>query len=220
MTAPDLDVQLDDERPSRLPGWILPAILAGLLIVVSTIAVWLWQDARTPSSSSADAGFARDMTDHHAQAVEMAMIAWQRSEDPEIRQIAYDIATSQQAQIGMMQGWLMEWDLSLARDGNPMAWAEDASGDHDMENMETPGDMPGMLTRDQIDQLRTLDPIEMDVAFLQLMIEHHEGGVAMAEAGVELADSDVMNRLAATIVTAQTAEIATMQEMLAERESA
>ena len=55
---------------------------------------------------SADAGFARDMTDHHAQAVEMALIAYQRTEDEAVRLLAYDIATSQQAQIGMMAGWL------------------------------------------------------------------------------------------------------------------
>lgn len=203
-----------------LPAWLLPAILAAALIAATTVAAWLWYDNRTPSDDSADAGFARDMTDHHAQAVEMALIAWQRSEDPEIQQIAYDITTTQQAQIGMMQGWLTEWGLSLARSDAPMAWAGDAMEGHDMGEIEQPGDMPGMVSREQIDQLRTLDPAEMDQEFLRLMIEHHEGGVMMAEAGAELVEEDVLSNLANAIVTAQTFEITAMQAMLEARDAA
>ena len=209
-----------DEQSRGLPGWTIPALLGALLVVMSVFAAYLWWESETPSDDSADAGFARDMTDHHAQAVEMALIAWQRSEDQAILQLAYDIATSQQAQIGMMQGWLTEWDLALARSGPPMAWMSDEMEEHDMGSIEQITDMPGMVSREQIDALRTLEPEEMDLEFLRLMIEHHEGGVEMAEAGVELVEEDVLQDLATTIVTGQTIEITTMQTMLDEREGA
>ncbi len=220
MAETPIDTASTDDSDTGLPFWLLPAVLAALLIVASTAAVWFWWDGRTPSSDSADAGFARDMTDHHSQAVDMSMIVYQRTEDDEIRTLAYDIATSQQAQIGMMQGWLTEWGLSLSRDGAPMAWAEDEMAEHDMGDIETPGDMPGMVTNDQIENLRTLDPADMDIAFLELMIEHHKGGVMMAEAGLEEVDEDVLRNLAQTIVNSQTAEITNMEAMIAARDSA
>jgi uncharacterized protein (DUF305 family) len=43
---------------------------------------------------------------HHAQAVEMAEIVRDRTENPQTRTLATDIALTQQAQIGQMQGWL------------------------------------------------------------------------------------------------------------------
>src|SRR3712207_5353493 len=61
-----------------------------------------------PSDSSPEAGFARDMMVHHAQAVEMAEILRDKSESEEMRTLAADIALTQQAQIGQMQGWLQE----------------------------------------------------------------------------------------------------------------
>jgi uncharacterized protein (DUF305 family) len=208
---------------STTSRWIVPGILAALLAVAVAVGAWLWFDTRPPDTDSADAGFARDMTDHHAQAVEMALIAYQRTEDEAVRLLAYDIATSQQAQIGMMAGWLDIWDLSRARPGGPMEWmdAEDMEG-HEMPEGETMSvaDMPGMVPRDQIDELRTLEPAEMDIQFLTLMIEHHEGGIDMAEAGLEEAEEDVVLDLANAIVVSQSAEITNMQAMLDERGAA
>lgn len=63
---------------------------------------------RTPGDASADAGFARDMATHHAQAVEMAMIVHSRTDDPEVATLAMDIALTQQSQIGIMRTWLTQ----------------------------------------------------------------------------------------------------------------
>ncbi len=212
------------EESARLPelrSWMLPGTLGVLLAVAVIVAAWLWWDNQTPGADSADVGFARDMTDHHAQAVEIAWIAFERTENPTIRLIAFDIATSQQAQIGMMTAWLKIWDLSTARPGEPMAWTSDEQmAGHDMGDGETHSveDMPGMLARDQIDELRTLDPAKMDQQFLRLMTDHHEGGIVMAEAAVDRANEDVVLTLANAIVISQSAEITNMQALLAELE--
>ena len=79
---------------------------------------------RPPSDESADVGFARDMIQHHGQAVELAELVRDRTDDPEMRTLALDISLTQQAQIGMFMGWLRLWDLRQADIGSTMAWRE------------------------------------------------------------------------------------------------
>ena len=91
--------------------WVLAAGVVGIALLTAGLA-WRSAAARaTPTETSADAGFARDMQVHHAQAVRMAMIIRDRSRDPLLRTIAYDIALSQQEQIGQLHGWLIQWGL-------------------------------------------------------------------------------------------------------------
>ncbi|HET9021623.1 MAG TPA: DUF305 domain-containing protein, partial [Ornithinibacter sp.] len=72
--------------------------------------LWVVQArSSAPAEFGADAGFARDMQTHHAQAVEMAFLIRDRSGDEELRTVAYDIITSQQQQAGQMYGWLVQW---------------------------------------------------------------------------------------------------------------
>ena len=75
-----------------------------------------------PSTISAEAGFARDMQEHHNQAVELALVVRDRTDDPDTRLLAYDIATSQSQQSGQMFGWLAEWGLPQAPAEPSMTW--------------------------------------------------------------------------------------------------
>jgi uncharacterized protein (DUF305 family) len=75
-----------------------------------------------PTEDSAEAGFARDMMVHHAQAVQMAEIVRDKTESEEIRTMAADIALTQQAQIGQMQGWLAVWGLPATGREPAMTW--------------------------------------------------------------------------------------------------
>ena len=59
-----------------------------------------------PGNDSAEAGFARDMIVHHAQAVQMAEIVRDKTKSDSMRLLAADISLTQQAQVGIMQGWL------------------------------------------------------------------------------------------------------------------
>ena len=190
---------------SRLQLGILVLVLS--VIAVTAATTYAMTRPEHPGDDSATAGFLRDMTTHHAQAVEMGLIMYQRSEDPAIRTLAYDIATSQQAQIGMMQGWLQAWDLSQTGAESPMTWM----------GMPMEGRMPGMAAPDEIKQLQTLPPGEADILFMQLMIPHHVAGVEMAEAVLNRSDEAMVTNLAGKMVSAQQAEIDTMQTMLEER---
>lgn len=78
--------------------------------------------ASAPAEDSADVGFARDMSIHHQQAVEMAFIVRDRTDDEDVRRLAYDIINTQANQRGMMLGWLETWGLApRARTGR--RWA-------------------------------------------------------------------------------------------------
>jgi uncharacterized protein (DUF305 family) len=154
------------------------------------------------------------MQTHHAQAVEMAFLVRDRTDDPELRTVAYDIITSQQQQAGQMYGWLVQWGLPQTGSRPPMAWV---GGEHGAAHAAPDGTMPGMATPAQLAQLEAATGVEAERIFLRLMIAHHTGGVAMADAAVAQARTPEVRRLAGAIATAQTSEIALLKQMLAAR---
>jgi uncharacterized protein (DUF305 family) len=163
----------------------------------------------SPGDSSAEAGFARDMTVHHGQAVHMAMVEYDRGQDPTLRRMAYDIATSQEYQIGVMEGWLREWRLPLTTDRPPMAWVPNG------ENMLQPdGRMPGLASNDELNRLEAASGRDADILFCQLMLRHHLGGIHMVDAVLEATDNDRVRELAEQMRNAQQGEIEAMREML------
>ncbi|MFF8870833.1 DUF305 domain-containing protein [Streptomyces massasporeus] len=171
---------------------------------------------RTPSAESVDAGFARDMAVHHQQAVEMSYIVRDRTKDEEVRRLAYDIAQTQANQRGMMLGWLDLWGLPKVSSEPPMTWM-------DMGGMASGKDgalMPGMATNSEMKKLGELDGKQAEVFYLQLMTDHHKGGIHMAEGCVAKCQVGVEKRLAQGMVDAQQSEIRLMADMLKERGAA
>ncbi|MGI8948790.1 MAG: DUF305 domain-containing protein [Ornithinimicrobium sp.] len=206
---------------------------AALALAVTALVVGLMLQ-RPPADDSVEAGFARDMSEHHAQAVAMSMEVIQDSESKDIDVLAYDIATSQSNQIGRMQGWLEQWGLGSARSGDRMEWMPDST---DM-TMETDGDtamggtmssgepgspdyraMPGMASLAEMDELGATSGEQAEVLFLQMMITHHVAGVEMAQAAVDEADDPQVVQLAQAMVAGQQSEIDLMVSMLADRDA-
>lgn len=198
----------DAPDEQRSVPWAPIVTVALAVALLAGLAGWLIGRDSHPADDSVEAGFARDMAAHHIQAVEMALIARDGTASEDIRFLATDIILTQQGQIGIMRGWLDAWSLPPNSSDAPMAWA---AGHHDVGEH---GMMPGMLTRDQITALNDLDGVALDREFLTLMIEHHEGGVVMAEAALDSLDSGPVHRLAQSIVDAQQAEIDLMNDML------
>ena len=163
-----------------------------------------------PSDSSTEAGFVRDMSTHHAQAVEMSMIVLPKSPDLEVESLAADIALTQQAHIGMMSTWLRRWKLNPTGSEPRMAWMPDSAGS--IRN----GLMPGMATPEQLADLREATGRPAEVLFLQLMLQHHLGGIHMAEAILDLSDDDDVTWLAESMASSQQKEIAAIQALLAD----
>jgi uncharacterized protein (DUF305 family) len=206
-------------RPRRWPTAVLLAVIAvGLLALGGGLAVASGIGrSEQPTADSVDAGFARDMSRHHLQAVEMANLATTRSTDPEVLRLAFDIASTQTNQVGRMQGWLTLWGLPLTS-GDTMAWmADPAMAGHHVAGQADGAVMPGMATETELAELRSLSGTPFDVMLLQLMIRHHQGGLEMARYGQQHAGEAVVRGLARSIAETQTAETATMEEMLRAR---
>ena len=199
---------------------LLAVIGVGLLLLGGGLAVALGigRDAQ-PTADPVDAGFARDMSAHHLQGVEMANRALERSTDPAVRTLAFDIAETQQNQVGRMQGWLTLWGHSLTG-GEKMAWMGDSTDMGSSHSMPM-GDMmmPGMATDEEVEELVGLSGEEFDVRFLQLMIRHHQGALEMAEYARQNAQEPAVRNLARSMARSQSVEVEAMTEMLAERDA-
>ena len=158
----------------------------------------------TPAGSAdfndADVEFAQMMIVHHQQAVAMADIALDptRTARPEVVDLATRIKAAQDPEIQQMTSWLSEW-------GRPVEM------DMDMGDME----MEGMMSDEEMAELGSLTGAEFDTAFMEMMIRHHQGAIAQAEtAKADGSNPDVL-ALADEIITAQQAELAAMQQLLA-----
>ena len=153
----------------------------------------------------------------------MSSLVRDRTEDPEIRRLAYDISRTQQQQVGQMYGWLSVWGLPQASSQPTMAWMDDGAQDHtSMPGMDStaPGldaRMPGMATAEQLAELQDAQGRKAERLYLELMIPHHQAGATMAQAILERTDHPVVTSLAQSIATSQTSEIDYMEDLLAER---
>ncbi len=224
------DVDLDEpDEPSRAGRVLVFVAAAIVLLLVGAAAGMLLTLSRTgsdapPDANSVDVGFAQDMRVHHLQAVTMAGIERDRTTDPILRGIAFDIESTQLTQLSEMAGWLTVWgqpDLP-APGAAHMGWMSEG-GTHahsDGAGGTTTGPvqrMPGMATTDEINQLRKLSGKELDVLFLQLMLRHHQGGLEMAQYAAQHATEGYVRNLAQKVVSSQDNEIKLMTQYLAQR---
>ncbi|MDA5282009.1 DUF305 domain-containing protein [Streptomyces sp. NPDC054904] len=216
-------------------------VLAVLFAVGATVATASGSGggdaARTPGPHSPDAGFARDMAVHHQQAVEMSFIVRDRTQDEAVRTLAYDIANTQANQRGMLLGWLDLWELpKVMADEPPMSWmgttgtsggaGHGAHSGHAAPPTGSTGStgsgaiMPGMATKEELTRLGAAGGRDAEVLYLQLMTDHHKGGVAMAEGCARQCQTPAERTLAQGMVEAQQSELTLMADMLKQRGAA
>lgn len=207
-------------RPRTLPPWWVVLLVAvgvvGVAFAIGRFSTFSEAPA-TPLSTSAEAGFARDMQLHHGQAVEMAMETYRKTEEPGLRVLAYDIATTQSAQRGEFFDWLVKWGLPQA--GAPlmswMAGTDHAHGGADeapLSEAELMIEM-GMATPAEMTALRDATGTTADCMFLSLMIRHHEGALPMGEALLELGSEPRALEVAQAVVATQSSEIELMRSL-------
>lgn len=203
-------------RPGSAPWWSVVVLLAVIALLAGLLVGATGPGAGSPDADSVDVGFAQDMSVHHRQAVEMASWERDRTADPALRQLAFDIETTQNQQVGRMQGWLGLWNQPALPSGGHMAWM---GGDHGgaMAGMSSVATMPGMASSADLRRMRQTPEPALDTVFLQLMLRHHEGGASMLEYGRDHAETVEARNLASQILTSQTAESELMKQQLARR---
>ncbi|MGC5016966.1 DUF305 domain-containing protein [Micromonospora sp. DT47] len=164
------------------------------------------------AGNGADVMFAQMMIPHHQQAVQMAELADTRAADPEVRQLAGQIKAAQAPEIATMSGWLTAWGkpAPMASASGGMPGMTGGSGMPEMDH-----GMPGMVSAADMDKLEAASGKDFDKHFLTMMIAHHQGAITMAEDEVTRGANTDAKALAQRIITAQQAEIATMNKILA-----
>ena len=223
------DVPVTRRAPAR---WIRVVLAAGvvlaLLLLGAALGTSLQLMGGTPAQSvggTVDIGFAQDMSVHHRQAVQMAGLARDRSTDPAIRLLAFDIETNQLQQIGQMQGWLSLWNAAPLPTGRYMTWMAGTGSMPGMPGMSHSGEssdaggvatMPGMASPADLQQLQTSSGAPFDVLFLQLMLRHHQGGTPMARYAAQHAETPQVRNLADKMVVSQGAESDYMTQLIAQ----
>jgi uncharacterized protein (DUF305 family) len=219
----------DKSAKQRLSTRLIVGMILGATVLGATGFAVGFMSApviATPGTTSAEAGFSRDMQTHHQQAVEMSMILLDRTEDPEMRLLAEDIATAQQHQAGQMYAWLSVWGVPQAAPEPSMTWMtrptlDGANHDHSGDSGESAhvpgGPMPGMATPEQLAELKSLNGVPAEVLYMKLMIAHHLAGVEMAQAILDRSTNRAVTDLAKGMVAVQQSEIDYMNDLLAER---
>lgn len=154
--------------------------------------------AKAGDVDEADVTFAQMMIPHHEQAVAMAELADGRASDAEIKDLAAKIEKAQDPEIKTMTGWLKSW-------GKPTT-AGDAPG------MDMGGD--GMMSDKDMKELKAMQGKEFDKMFAQMMIDHHNGAIAMAKTEQKSGQNADAKKMADAIVTGQSAEVKQLQSIL------
>lgn len=209
----------------------VPAGLAGGLLVLSLALAGCGGDtaptgtapaSSAPASSAtaqagaqfndADVAFAQMMIPHHREAVEMAALAVDRAQNPEVKALAEQIRAAQEPEITQLTGFLTAWGAEVPAAGSMSGM--DHGGMSGMSATSGTPPMPGAMTPEQMEQLRTATGAGYDSMFLAMMIEHHRGAVTTAQGEVQNGGNPDAKRLAEKIVADQNAEISRMQQLL------
>ncbi|MCB0918101.1 MAG: DUF305 domain-containing protein [Actinobacteria bacterium] len=197
----------------------IAAAAAALLITSACSTVDNATSDTTPSTtvsaapaSASDVAFAQGMIPHHEQAVEMADLALDPRADAsaQVKQLARQIKGAQDPEIEMMTQWLQQWGAPTEMPGTTGDLAGMDHSGHDMGGMT----MSGMMTAEQMQDLHQATGATFNTMWLEMMIAHHEGAIAMAEQVKASSTDPAVTRLADEIIAAQRAEITTMRQDL------
>ncbi|TFC32709.1 DUF305 domain-containing protein [Cryobacterium sp. TMT2-42-4] len=151
------------------------------------------------AANAADIDFAQMMIPHHEQAVEMSEnLLAKRGTDPRVTALATEIKAAQEPEITRLTDWLGEWGA-------------DTGGMSDMDH-----GTDGMMSEADLMTMDEASGSGADQVFLELMIAHHEGAIAMAQTHQNEGSNTDAQALSATIVDSQSAEIAVMTDLLTE----
>jgi uncharacterized protein (DUF305 family) len=185
--------------PKRLSIALVASAISAILLIGTVYAMTRNQPP------SFDAQFIDMMVPHHQGAVEMAKIAQQRADHPEIAGMAEAIVAAQEDEIGQMKAWRLAWfgsDETPPLDQMPMVPGMGGHGGHGTMDMAA-----------DVEALRSA-PEPFDKAFIEAMIPHHQSAIDAAKAAETRAERAEIKELAQAIIADQQREIEQMQQWL------
>jgi len=194
-------------------------LLATLLAAALPLSACAGEESAAPSETQtaangetfndADVEFATDMVQHHAQALQMVDLTLGRKLTPEVAGLADQVRATQGPEIETMTDWLTAWDQPVPETSRDHAHA------HGGAEADVDEDMPGMMSPEEMAELEKASGRAFQDQWLEMMVEHHEGAIEMAQdEQAEGANADAV-ALAKEIESAQQSEISTMEDLLA-----
>jgi uncharacterized protein (DUF305 family) len=180
-----------------------PSILSAVAALLLPLAACSNQPqtATTPTTTQADrhnqadSAFVIAMGKHHQQALDMAALVPQSSQNEEVTAIAAKIHDEQAPEIAKFGQLVKEFGAQAM----PSTDMPEMSGSNTS--------MDGMVPDSAVEHLKTLNGSGFDKAWVGLMIEHHKGAVDMAQDELKNGENAEVKQIAQNIVTTQTAEI-------------
>ena len=175
-------------------------VLIGLLALLMLFGVYMFfSDQKSTSQRSAKASdtntetdtdktFINDMIEHHMGAISMAKEAQEKSERDEIQQLSNNIITAQEKEITMLYDWKKNWY-------------------NDTDKIEIQGGHGASMMQD----LGNADD-EFDLRFINVMIDHHQGAIDMANIILKTTQHEEIKTLAQNIIADQAKEISLMKD--------
>ena len=173
---------------ARTFGAALGSLLAAVLLAAPATAD---APAASPRAAAFEVPFMEEMIDHHQMGVHMSEMCLDKADHEELAGLCEMIISSQAAEIEQMQGWLFDW---YGIDHEPM--------------MDDPHHHHQMM------QLAELSGAQFEIAFLQMMSEHHVMAVDEGLQCIRSAEHGELRDLCRDIVVIQLREIAQMESWL------
>jgi len=168
-----------------------PRAFLGLLGVAAVLGTACGEPNPT-GPGAADRTLVAELLPHHHLGMVLTEEGAQRAAEVRLRRLIFEMGSYHAVEIDTLEQWADAWGVSSA------------------------ASFPGELSAPELERLPTLQGLDHDIWWLHLMIEHHEGALAITAATA--ADSllpDVAS-LAATVRRVQTAELDTMRALLVE----
>ena len=141
-----------------------------------------------------DVTFAQEMIPHHAQALRMVEMVERHGASDELADLAAQMETAQEREIGLMEQMLETWGEDLPDSG--------LMG-HGMSGMDG----------EALERLEDVRPDDFDSMWALMMIEHHEDAIEMSEVELDEGVNPEAHQLARDIIEAQTREIAQLEDI-------
>lgn len=156
-------------------------------------------------ANDADRHFVEKLQPHHDQAVVMSkmVLAKKPGVDGEVQEMARQIAETSEKELVTVNAWILAWS-SPAAEGHG---AEEDPNHH--------GGAGGLMTEGQMLLLDQLDGLDAQQVYLDGMVKHHQGAVALAETQIREGTHPDAVALAREILARQQSEIARLQELQA-----
>jgi uncharacterized protein (DUF305 family) len=172
-----------------------------------------------------DQQFIDSMVPHHLMAVDMAKLALQKAQHPQLKRMARQIIADQQREIAQMRAWRKAWYPKAAA---PVTGMNHGAMNHSMggmsgsmnhqmpmsgSKMSMPTTMMGLSMKQEMDMGKLAQSKYFDRDFLRMMVPHHAGALLMAQEALNVTARPQLRKLSHQIIDSQAKEIGEMRAL-------